>query len=177
MSLLPGTIVLDVRDHTVGLDVEGGGDYELPVGPLELVAGPLEHADVPAPEQLTNAIALVQDHLDDLLIEAPSIAAAPAVVAAGKHARVLAMVELGADAVPTGYRLERRAADEVFRTLVVEPISDRVANPGLPSSHVESIIGTCCVILGVMRRLDLRHVDIAGSDAAPSDRHDDTAGR
>lgn len=177
MSLLPGTVVLDVRDHTVGLDVEGGGDYELPVGPLELVAGPLEHADVPAPEQLTNAIALVQDHLDDLLIEAPSIAAAPAVIVAGEHARVLAMVELGADAVPTGYRLERRAADEVFRTLVVEPISDRVANPGLPSSHVESIIGTCCVILGVMRRLDLRHVDIAGSDAAPSDRHDDTAGR
>jgi len=176
MSWEPGTIVLHLGDHTVDLAVTGGGDYELPVGPMALVDGPLEHADVPAPAQLTNAIALVQDHLDDLLIEAPSLAAAPAIVASGDHVRALAMVELGADRVPAGYRLERRDADEVFRTLVAEPPADRAANPGLPTSHVESIIGTCCVILGIMRRLDLRHVDIAHSDVPLPDRRDDAAG-
>lgn len=166
MNRSPGTIVLHVRDHTVELAVEGGGRWELPVGPLALVDGPLEHADVPDPAQLTNAIALVQDHIDDLLIEAPSIAAAPEVVAAGDHAVALARVELGADRVPDDYRLRRRDADEVFRTLVVEPVAERVDNPGLPASHAESIIGTCCVILAVMRRLDLRHVDIARSDVS-----------
>lgn len=170
-----GTLVVHLLDRTVALSVTGGGRYELPVGPLALLDGPLERAEVPAPEQLTNAIALVQDHVDDLLIEAPSIAASPAVVAAGDHARALAMVERGTDHVPDGYRLERRDADEVFRTLVVEAPSDRAANPGLPSSHVESIIGTCCVILGIMRRLDLRHVDIAGTDATSPDT--DAAGR
>ncbi len=176
MSWEPGTIVFHLGDHTVDLTVVGGGDFELPVGPVALIDGPLEDADVPTPAQLTNAIALVQDHLDDLLIEAPSLAAAPAIVASGDHARALAMVELGADRVPVGYRLERRDADEVFRTLVVEPPADRAANPGLPASHVESIIGTCCVILGIMRRLDLRHVDIAHSDAPLPDRRDDTPG-
>jgi exopolyphosphatase/pppGpp-phosphohydrolase len=82
------------------------------------------------------------------------------VTISGPHALVLACVELGADSVPEGYTLARTDADEVFRTLVAEPVSERLHNPGLQPDHVESIIGTCCVVLAVMRRLELSLVAV-----------------
>jgi hypothetical protein len=160
---VPGGVIVDIADHEVVLRVTGGGSFTLPVGPVALLDGPLERADPPAPELLTNALGLVQDHVDDVLIAAPSLAAAPAVTIAGPHAVAMARVEIGADTVPPDYRLTRAAADEVFRTLAVEPIADRRHNPGLTDRHVESIIGTCCVILGVMRRLELSTVGIAAT--------------
>jgi exopolyphosphatase/pppGpp-phosphohydrolase len=167
MTTQPGAVTIGLNDRTVDVSLVGGRTFELPIGPLALLDGPLERADVPAPELLTNAIGLVHDHIDDVLIEAPSLAAAVSVTATGPHAVALARVELGTDDVPADYRLERADADDVFRTIVVEPVDDRRHNPGLADSHVESIIGTCCVILGIMRRLDLRHIDIrSGNDDA-----------
>lgn len=168
--MTPGTLVVRIDDHELIVEVTGGGVHVVPVGPLTLLAGPLRDGDPPAPAALTNALGLVQDHLDDLLIEAPSIAATPGVVAAGAYAEAMARVEIGAVAIPIGYELARSDADEVFRTLAVEPVDERRHNPGLPVDHVESIIATCCVILGIMRRLDLSVVgvatDIAGSPIA-----------
>jgi exopolyphosphatase/guanosine-5'-triphosphate,3'-diphosphate pyrophosphatase len=160
----PGGLTLYLGDDVVRLVVTGGGSYDLPIGPVALVAGPLERSDLPHPAQLTNALGLVHDHLDDVIIEAPSVAAPSSVVAAGVHALELARVEIGERAVPADYVLSRAAADEVFRTLALEPIEDRRHNPGLAADHVESIIGTCCVILGVMRRLDLDRMRIATGD-------------
>ena len=51
-----------------------GRPITVPVGPATLLDGPLRGSDPPLPADLTNALGLVQDHLDDLLIEAPSIA-------------------------------------------------------------------------------------------------------
>jgi exopolyphosphatase/guanosine-5'-triphosphate,3'-diphosphate pyrophosphatase len=157
----PGGLTLDIADHRIEVMVTGGGRFTVPIGPVSLVAGPLEHADLPAPAQLTNALGLVHDHLDDIIIEAPSVAATPSVVARGVHVLELARVEIGGRAVPDGYVLDRTAADEVFRTLALEPVEDRRHNPGLDPDHVESIVGTCCVILGVMRRLDLDRIHVA----------------
>jgi exopolyphosphatase/guanosine-5'-triphosphate,3'-diphosphate pyrophosphatase len=81
----------------------------------------------------------------------------------------MARVEIGADHVPDGYELLRADADEVFRTLAVEPLADRRHNPGLPGAHVESIVATCCVILGIMRRLDLRAVHIGRDETGPDE--------
>ena len=153
---------MTIDDHALVVDVEGGGTHTVPVGPLTLLAGPLRGADPPTAADLTNALGLVHDHLDDLLIEAPSIAATPAVITLGHHAEALARVEIGRDRVPDGYELQRADADEVFRTLATEAIADRRHNPGLPDDHVESIVATCCVILGIMRRLDLSAVGIGG---------------
>jgi hypothetical protein len=165
-SMAPGTLRVTIDDHALVVEVEGGGIHTVPVGPATLLAGPLRGSDPPLPADLTNALGLVQDHLDDLLIEAPSIAATPAVIASGTHAEAMARVELGADEIPIGYELYRADADEVFRTLAVEDAADRRHNPGLPDEHVESIVATCCVILGVMRRLDLRSVGIRSSQEA-----------
>jgi exopolyphosphatase/guanosine-5'-triphosphate,3'-diphosphate pyrophosphatase len=166
--MTPGTIEIRIDHHELTVSVVGGGVHVLPVGPLTLLAGPLRDGDPPPPASLTNALGLVHDHLDDLIIEAPSIAATPGVVATGPYAEALARVEIGADAIPAGYELHRADADEVFRTLAVESADDRHHNPGLPIDHVESIIATCCVILGIMRRLELPALVIAASDGAPT---------
>ena len=159
-AMTPGTLTVTITDHELVVETVGGGTHTVPVGPLTLLNGPLAGVDPPPPADLTNALGLVQDHLDDLLIEAPSIAAAPAVIALGAHAEAMARVEIGGDRVPVGYELRRPDADEVFRTLAVEALDDRRHNPGLPDAHAESIIATCCVILGIMRRLDLSAVGI-----------------
>ena len=165
-STAPGALRVTIDDYALVVEVEGGGVHTIPVGPATLLEGPLRGSDPPLPADLTNTLGLVQDHLDDLLIEAPSIAATPSVTAAGAHAEAMARVEIGAEEIPLGYELQRPDADEVFRTLAVESAADRRHNPGLPDGQVESIVATCCVILGIMRRLDLRAVGIQPSQAA-----------
>ena len=155
-----GTLTVTIDDHSLTVEIDGRAVGNLPVGPLTLLAGPLRGSDPPPPADLTNALGLVHDHLDDLILEEPSIAFAREVRALGRHAEAMARVEIGADRVPGGYELLRPDADEVFRTLAVEPLADRRHNPGLPEAQVESIVATCCVILGIMRRLDLRAVQI-----------------
>ncbi len=165
-TTIPGTVRVRIDDRQLVVEVAGGATHTLPIGPLSLIEGPLRGTDPPAAADLTNAFGLVQDHLDDLLIEAPSIAATPAVIATGAHAEAMARVEVGADEIPNAYELSRADADEVFRTLALEPADQRRHNPGLPADHIESIIGTCCVILGIMRRLELRTVSIE-TETAP----------
>lgn len=165
-TAVPGAVQVHLGDHVVGVTMTGGASFELPIGPLTLVADMLASHDPPSPVDLTNALGLVHDHLDDVLIAAPTVAAAPSITVFGEHAMMLARVEIGATTVPDGYALERSDADEVFRTLVLETRNDRHSNPGLAAEHVDSIIGTCCVILGLMRRLDLPRLPIAGSDGA-----------
>ena len=156
----PGSVTVVIDDRELLIEVEGGGAYRLATGPLSLMDGPLCEGDPPRPASLTNAFGLVQDHLDDLLIDAPSIASAPAVIVVGRYGEAMARVELGADTIPADYELRRADADEVFRTLAVESVDDRRHNPGLPDDQVESIIATCCVVLGIMRRLELRSIQI-----------------
>ncbi len=158
MSHPPLCVTID--DRALAIELDGGSVLTVPLGPLSLLDGPLRGSDPPSPADLTNALGLVQDHLDDLLIAEPSIAAVTGVAVLGPYAEALARVEIGADHRPDGYALHRADADEVFRTLAVEAVEDRRDNPGLPADHAESIIATCCVILGIMRRLDLRAVAV-----------------
>jgi exopolyphosphatase/pppGpp-phosphohydrolase len=168
-----GTLTVTIDDHTLHVAIDGREVRAVPVGPLTLLAGPLRGGDPPLPADLTNALGLVHDHLDDLIIEEPSVAASHDVVILGPHAEAMACVEVGADEVPAGYDLMRADADEVFRTLAVESCADRRHNPGLSDAHVESIVATCCVILGIMRRLDLRSVKIDTATTSIGDPHGD----
>jgi exopolyphosphatase/guanosine-5'-triphosphate,3'-diphosphate pyrophosphatase len=161
----PGGLTLDVRDRSVGISLTGGSDWVLPVGPLTLLDQLLASSDPPLPEDLTNALGLVHDHFDDIVRQAPAVLEAPSVVAGGPHATMLARVELGRDEVPEGYRLRRRDADEVFRTLVAETAAQRRHNPGLDPDHAQSIVGTCCVILAIMRRVDSNELGIEPAGA------------
>lgn len=165
--MTPGGLIIDVDDRTIRIEMVGGADWTIPVGPVALVDNELERSDRPAPEQLTNALGIVTDHLDDVIREAPIVLSAPAVAFAGPHSLALARVELGDHDVPVDYELERPDVDEVFRTLVAESRADRIHNPGLDSAHVDTIVATCCVVLAVMRRLELANVAIvADAEAA-----------
>lgn len=156
-----GSLGIEIRDREVRIAMEGGDDWTLPVGPASIVQNELEGADRPVPEQLTNALGIVTDHLDDVIRASPLLLATPHVRLDGPHATALARVELGLDVLPADYTLARTDADDVFRTLVAEPIAERLHNPGLDPDAVETIIGTCCVVLAVMRRLDLTVVSVA----------------
>lgn len=158
----PGVLTFDIDDERVVVTMAGGGQWTMPVGPVTLLDGPLERHDPPRPEHLTNALGIVHDQFENVVTEAPIVLAAPSVAIAGHHAAALARVEVGTEAIPDGYELARTDADEVFRTLVVEPIAERAFNPGLADDDVETVIGTLCVVLAVMRRMDIERVRVVG---------------
>lgn len=162
-----GSLDIEIRDDDVRVVLVGGGVWTLPVGPASLVENELERADRPTPEQLTNALGVVTDHFDDVTRESPLVLTPSAVQLQGPHAVQLARVELGLDDLPARYSLARADAEDVFRTLVAEPVDARSHNPGLDRESVETIIGTCCIVLAVMRRLDLAAVSIADGPDGP----------
>ena len=150
----PGGLTIDIADDSVAITMTGGSTWSIPLGPITLAAGELSN-DPPRPADLTNALGFVHDYFDDIVGASPSVLATPSVAAVGRHARALAGVEVGSASLPDGYQLQRVDADEVFRTLVAEPRSERLHNPGLDIAHVDTIIGTLCIVLAIMRRLDL----------------------
>ncbi len=153
----PDALVVDVAGTVHRLDV--GTDR----------VGRELHHDPPWAEELTNAVGAVVDHLDDVVRMHPLAEGAPTTIA-GPLLAVLADVELGLRAeLPV--TLRRDAVEEVFRTLVTESVEDRRHNPGLPAEHVETIVPTSCVAVGVMRRLRLDEITIVAAGAG------DPAGR
>jgi exopolyphosphatase/guanosine-5'-triphosphate,3'-diphosphate pyrophosphatase len=126
------------------------GTFALPVG-VHTVADGIA-SDPPRPEELTNAIGVVQDHLEDASREVPSIEFAQRVEVSGWGVPALAAVELGAP-TPLPYELSREAAEDVFRTLVTERRAQRALNPGLPADMVHGVLGVASVLVATMRFL------------------------
>jgi exopolyphosphatase/guanosine-5'-triphosphate,3'-diphosphate pyrophosphatase len=116
-------------------------------------------SDPPKPEELTNAIGAVVDHLDDMLRALPAAVDADGVGIVGEHAAIIAAVEFGGDP-PLPFSLGRAAAEEVFRTVATESAHERARNPGLPPDAVNTIVGACCIVVALMRHLHLDQVDV-----------------
>lgn len=130
---------------------------ELPIGLAALMQRVLV-TDPPRPEELTNAIGEVIDHLDDLLRVWPDALEADWVLT-GLDAVAIAGVEVGHEPV-LPVTLPRGAVEEVFRTMATEAAADRCLNPGLPRQQVRSIVAGCCVAVAIMRRLHLETITI-----------------
>ena len=143
--------VLEMTESSTSVGVA----HVIPVGPRSIVEEVFERRDPPATASLTNALGIVHDHLDDVIIDDPTIGAVTMVRFRGQHTASLARVELGSVEVPPSHLAERAAIDEVFRTIVAEPPADRRHNPGLDDAYVDTIVATCCVVLAIMRRLAL----------------------
>lgn len=139
-----------------------GNSLSLPVGVRHLARS--ISGDPPSPADLTNAIGLVADHLDDLDREMPETLLAGEVRLSGLGIDVLADVELGARAT-LPVTLSRAAAEDVFRTLATESARDRAINPGLPAEWVHDILGTCCAVVALMRHLSLDTVTLDSATA------------
>lgn len=133
----------------------GEATYVVPVGSALLARS--VGGDPPRPDDLTNAIGLVVDHLDDVTRELPDVVMVTRVEMSGPGLSVVADVEVGAS-TPLPYRLARDAAEEVFRTLATETATERALNPGLPAPMVHDVLGLTVAVVAVLRGLDLDHL-------------------
>ncbi|HEY3484728.1 MAG TPA: hypothetical protein VGK49_05050, partial [Ilumatobacteraceae bacterium] len=168
---------LRIDDHTITLTRPHRWTSTLPIGAESLAVGQLGGSDPPAPEDLTNALGLVEDHVTTATLEHDDLVGAARLVLEGEHAVTIARVEIGADDVPSGFVLTRDAAEDVFRTLATEAERDRAHNPGLPAGEVRAVVGTAVIVVAAMRRLHLSDViidtELTSADtpggSAPSD--------
>ncbi len=163
-------LVLDIGGGSTELSIGATsceGAMSLPIGSVQLTEEQLP-SDPPAAEELSNAFALVDAHVDDVLREMPEVSHAATLLGTGGTISTVAAVEIGLakydrDAIHQ-FLLTRAAAEDVFRTLATERLGDRVHNPGLPRDRADIIIGGCCVLLGVMRRLDFKECVVRETD-------------
>lgn len=162
------TIVVDIgggsTEIMIGLGNELQHTVSFPFGAVSLSETEL-HRDPPRPEELTNAIGFATDFIDDLVRSYPQVLDATRVVGVAGTIVTIAAVELGIarfDAVALhGMTLTRDAVEDVFRTLATEALSDRVSNPGLPAERADVIVGGCCALVGIMRRLRLTSITVS----------------
>jgi exopolyphosphatase/guanosine-5'-triphosphate,3'-diphosphate pyrophosphatase len=141
--------------------------YSMNVGAVRLTELQLHH-DPPQPEELTNALGLVEDRLDDALRAVPAAEDARTLVGVGGTITTVAAIEIGLAVYDRdrvhGFRLSRAAAEDVFRTLATEPLADRKHNPGLHADRADVIVGGCVVLVGVMRRLRAPELVVRDAD-------------
>jgi exopolyphosphatase/guanosine-5'-triphosphate,3'-diphosphate pyrophosphatase len=150
-------VTVRLGDDDTLVDVDGQR-HVIPLGAANLTTTEFV-SDPPRPEELTNAIGAVVDHLDDMLRALPAAGAADTVGIVGDLATVIAAVEFGG--TPTlPFSLQRAAAEDVFRTVATETSAERALNPGLPSDAVDTIIAACCIVVALMRHLHLDRVDV-----------------
>jgi exopolyphosphatase/guanosine-5'-triphosphate,3'-diphosphate pyrophosphatase len=149
---------LETADATCSLDV----------GAVRLTETDLHH-DPPQPEELTNALGFVHDLLDDALRNAvPTAEDAPVLVGVGGTITTVAAVEIGLAVYDRSqvhhFELRRDAVEDVFRTLATEPLAARVHNPGLQRERADIIVGGCCVLVAIMRRLHAGELIVCDAD-------------
>ena len=176
LSFVGATSALDEKMSTLVVDI-GGASTELmvgtetldfavslPFGAVNLTEAEL-HRDPPRPEELTNAISLVSDAVDDVAHNYPLIGHVERVVGVAGTIVTVAAVEVGQKTFDPSalhkLKLSREAVEDVFRTLATEPLSDRVFNPGLPRDRADIIVGGCCVLVAVMRRLQISEITVS----------------
>jgi len=166
------TMVVDIggasTELTIGDSRDGAAvvhdSVSLPYGVVTLTEAEL-HGDPPRPEELANAISIVSDAVDNAVIERPALGDAARVVGVAGSIVTIAAVELGLqhfDATRLHEMvLSRAAAEDVFRTLATEALKDRIHNPGLPLERAGVIVGGCCLLVAIMRRLHLDHIIVS----------------
>lgn len=126
------------------------------------------HGDPPRPEELSQAVHVVREHLADVTREVPEVKAARTLVGVAGTVSTVAAVELGLAEYDRDrihhFRLTRAAAEDVFRTLATEPFETRRHNPGLEPGRVDVIVGGAIVLVTVLRTLGFDEVLVSESD-------------
>lgn len=126
------------------------------------------HHDPPTAEELSQAISVIDVHLDDVLREIPDAPTAATFVGLAGTITNVAAVEIG---LPQWSReaihhfvLTRAAVEDVFRTLATESIADRLHNPGLEPQRADVIVGGMCVLVSIMRRFGFDECLVSEND-------------
>ena len=157
LSFLGATADLDPADGPFLVFDIGGGSTEFTYGTTEAEAtistdiGCVRiteawlHGDPPTAEELSQALSIIDIHLDDVVREIPQAAEAATFVGLAGTVSTAAAVELGlADLRPRPihhFVLTKAAVEDVFRTLATESLADRIHNPGLERERADVIVG------------------------------------
>ncbi|WP_195210292.1 Ppx/GppA phosphatase family protein [Actinomarinicola tropica] len=182
-EILPGDEEgrLSFAGATAGLDPSrgpfcvvdiGGGSTEFAYGTTELervlsvemgsvrFTERFVESDPPEPEELVACLSVAEAHLADVQRELPELADVRTWIGVAGTVTTVAAVELGCGVDEPGathhFELTHDAAEDVFRTLVTEPLEDRRFNPGLHPDRAEVIVGGSAILVAIMRSL---HVD------------------
>jgi exopolyphosphatase / guanosine-5'-triphosphate,3'-diphosphate pyrophosphatase len=146
---------------------EIGGLVSVDVGCVRLTEAYL-HSDPPAPEELSQAISVVEAHLADVDRVLPAAAQAKTLVGVAGTITTVASVEIGLPAydpeVIHHFRLTRAAAEDVFRTLATEPADLRRHNPGLEPARVDVIVGGVAILVAIMRHWAFDEMVVSEAD-------------
>lgn len=126
------------------------------------------HHDPPTPTELSQAISVIDIHLDDVVRELPDFSDVRTVVGLAGTVSTAAAVEIGLATYDRDrihhFRLTKDAAEDVFRTLATEALEDRRHNPGLEPERADVIVGGLCVLVTVMRRFAIPEVLVSEAD-------------
>jgi len=182
LSFLGATSALGMRGEPAPylvVDI-GGGSTEFVVGTTEpeglcsidigcvRVTEQFLHSDPPAPEELSGAVSVVRDHLADVARLVPGARDAKTLVGLAGTVSAVASVEQGLPQYDRDrihhFRLTREAAEDVFRTLALEPAAQRRHNPGLEPERVDVIVGGAIILVGVLRYFDRDELLVSESD-------------
>ncbi len=166
-EILSPQLVIDIgggsTEYTVGvLDAEMSASI-----PFGSVTGTASHitTDRPRPEDLTNLIGAVSDDLEEIQRNIPAVNSPARAIGIAGTIVTIAAVEIGLatfdEAALHGFVLTRDAAEDVFRTLATETLTQRVLNPGLPADRADIIVAGCCILVSTMRRLHLDEIVVS----------------
>jgi len=125
-------------------------------------------SDPPSAEELSQAVSVVRLHLQEARMLHPELLGARALIGVAGTFTTMAAVEIGLVEYDRervhGFRLDRAAAEDVFRTLATEPLADRRHNPGLAPERADIIVGGCVIAVGIMREFDLGGCEVSERD-------------
>jgi exopolyphosphatase/guanosine-5'-triphosphate,3'-diphosphate pyrophosphatase len=179
LTFLGATTGLDAPAPHLVVDIGGGsteftvgtgipeGTMSVDVGCVRLTEAWLQ-SDPPAPEELSQALSVVQAYLDDVDRLLPAAGQAHTLIGTAGTVTTVAAVEIGlAEYDPEvlhHFRLTREAAEDVFRTLATEAAADRRHNPGLEAGRVDVIVGGAAVLVAVMRHWAFEEMIVSEAD-------------
>ena len=148
-------MVIDLGGGSCEFVVERRPAYSAEFGAARLTERWLHH-DPPRPEELSACLSVDRDPPRGRAPGAgrPSARRRPGWAWAARSRRSPPSRSASSPTTGTGvngFVLSRAAAEDVYRTLVTEPLADRVHNPGLPPERAEVILGGACAVVAIMR--------------------------
>ncbi|WP_426574988.1 exopolyphosphatase [Aquihabitans sp. McL0605] len=152
---------------TTGPDGSIGAGISIDIGCVRLTER-FFATDPPAPEDLSAAISYTDTWLDDVQRAIPELGEAQTVIGLAGTVSTVAAVEQGLanydrDAIHH-FELTKEAAEDVFRTLATERRADRIHNPGLEEARADVIVGGCCALVAILRRLGIEQILCSEAD-------------
>ncbi|MEY2463868.1 MAG: exopolyphosphatase / guanosine-5-triphosphate,3-diphosphate pyrophosphatase [Acidimicrobiaceae bacterium] len=180
LSFLGATAELDPNDGPFLVVDIGGGSTEFSLGTREaegVVSVDMGcvrfteqyiKTDPPAPEELSACLSVADAYIEDVVRDLPGVGDAKTFVGLAGTVTTVAAVEIGLATYDRDrihhFRLTHAAAEDVFRTLATEPRRDRIFNPGLEEARADVIVGGCCVLVSIFRRLGFDECVVSEAD-------------